>query len=1199
MEADLILSRSSYQAGTPVVGTVRIRRAKLNDSSATGHLGQQHRHIRHEIVSARLYLAGRAHLGSNARGKVSRWRSMQEVNQLKKIYGEHACLTMAKVDEQSQWSEWNSSLESNDDDTHRDIAGNIDTLPTKATFCKPIQPPQVTHVEQAERLAVHSCLNHSSSSTKTINDGSKTSNTDGDAETSNDYSHLPTPHENNVICFWMTNVLELMDIPERHLDRKCACTTEENCQCQASQLRPGRGKFYGDMHPYRPLQLPDLNVVRDVWKGIENISLQKKSEGSYEGQATPETTTPLSAWEQIIASANPSNEASANEDTTAKMPLEWKQCALSFRADLSSDVPPTMSAECVKYFYSAVLVVTTNYGELLVTQCPFAVLTSNSQQSSRQQSHQASSTRVHIGDLHAIAHSAALPTYISSTEDSDATPTQINVVANPPACDIVSRRTAEQRTSTHRIEDGQGCLCGLMTLIGIGGPLVPGTRLGIRIRFPIYDDDENSNGAGVIPCHRVCCALVGEEYAIFEGASTSAAADNPQKRKNRVKSRSYVFDSAYEMVDFGYTEGISMGLVLPLDCPVTVKTDLVEVTVMLKVEFTVSRAATSSHMSDEGVAGSDQGRYSTIRLDLPCEVVHGGCGWDGYPEEGEENERPESVIRTMQQFWLNNDDKREGNGFDDTDIQNDLKMLEYASFCKNGQDPEISTMKYEMYARTREKLYQVASDERSKLEAKSMAGHNASFSTTDSVSIVSKSSMATSIDRKEQEVSTLIENEKRRLEKVAQRQQKELMRMLAFESKSKEIMDKMQAKTEEQAKKEEQRKKEKRKRDLQAAEEARLRELRRKAREDAEVSLLRQKMQEQFEDERKRRMRNLREEKESKKRACAEEQARLKRRESHRLHTERCFEQQRKETEKKMKEAQEKERDREKKLELKRLVDAQAAQAKRKAQEKRKEANRERNTAQQEEKRSSLLYKQARQKEFMDEIHREKQAAGAERLQRSQALHRKRVNQIKTKEKMEEETKLDVLSKIQQEDAHLKELAERRRKEQILLKAEKDLQTQMKQENLSRIKKAQEYHLKEMIQKAEANDRRCQDLKKRKQDLLVVRRKKAHEANIKRDRLMSVIEKSRYASGSSGIKKILKSVSANTEFKQVSKQNMSPDAASDASSLGPPPEAPFLKSRFETEHSPRAPYKSPYVSDDLFTSMSHISINVTDSPLAE
>ena len=194
----------------------------------------------------------------------------------------------------------------------------------------------------------------------------------------------------------MTNILELVDVPERHLDRTCTkcCTTSQyassdaidvltddnaaNYQCH--HLRPGRGKFYGDMYPYRPLQIPDLNVVREAWKDVENNKVEHKQQCGLEveevgqGRKSEEESSSNSvsalpsAWERIVASANNhvSSDISAkgNESSSFKTPLEHNQLALSFRANLPPDVPPTMSAECVKYFYSAVLVVTTAEGEV-------------------------------------------------------------------------------------------------------------------------------------------------------------------------------------------------------------------------------------------------------------------------------------------------------------------------------------------------------------------------------------------------------------------------------------------------------------------------------------------------------------------------------------------------------------------------------------------------------------------------------------------------------------------------------------------------------------------------------------------------------------------------------------------------------------------------------------------------------------------
>ena len=334
VKAELILSRPSYQAGTPIVGSVRITNPE-NTTTKNNAKSTQYP-IRNDIVSARLYLAGRAHIGGNTRtGKGSRWRSLQEINQLKKIYGaEHACLSLAKIEEESKWSnEWRSDIPNED----------VGASSIKTTFNRDISPPKVAHIEQAERLEVETYLHPSNK----IN-----------ANEDNDYSQLPTPHENNTVCFWMTNVLELVDIPERHeMSNTSSAAANTMSKDEENGIPTGRGKFHGDMNPYRPLQLPDLNVVQDVCKK----EIDNREEYKEEANNKPST------WEQIVASANQSNYISANDDNLSEaIPLEQSQLAFSFRTNLPSDIPPTMSAECVKYFYSAVLVVTTSDGEVSV-----------------------------------------------------------------------------------------------------------------------------------------------------------------------------------------------------------------------------------------------------------------------------------------------------------------------------------------------------------------------------------------------------------------------------------------------------------------------------------------------------------------------------------------------------------------------------------------------------------------------------------------------------------------------------------------------------------------------------------------------------------------------------------------------------------------------------------------------------------------
>ena len=589
MKAELVLSRSNYRVGTPVVGTVRIHDNDKNSQSP----------IRDDLASARLYLAGRSYLGN--KHKVSKWRSGQEISNLQKFYGEdgHACLRMARMEEMALWRR--------------------DEMREKGRINWSNQPPDVSHIEQAERLAIYLYLypkyNQRSS------EGAK------------DYSHLPTLAQNSTICFFMTNVLELLDVPER--DGSCA------------------------MDPFQPLQLPHLRAFRDGSKqGIDNDldedyrddheeeSLDSSSysssledpEEEYEPHQHSDKsfrnapTSSLPTWKQIMSTTEAhNNSASRHEERKHE---ERNQISLSFRTELPFELPPTMAAECIKYFYSAVLAVTTTSGELLVATCPFVVLTEHSPYLEPQISlRDAATVRVHVGELRAVAHSRGLPTLISSTDTSKLP--QLNAIANPPARSILSRRVAEQQTSTHTIRDSNGALCGWMTLIGVGKPISAGSRLAVCVAFPnMYSGEHFSTN--IIGCHRVCCGLVGEEYAIGETSnSTTSKNDDRPSAKSKRKTRSYVFDSAYEMVEFGHTDRITMDLLLPSHCPITITTDLVEITVTLKVEFTVDSKSNSSGTNSNGLG--------VINLDLPCEVVHSGIGLNEDPEDNEEGEKSVST----------------------------------------------------------------------------------------------------------------------------------------------------------------------------------------------------------------------------------------------------------------------------------------------------------------------------------------------------------------------------------------------------------------------------------------------------------------------------------------------------------------------------------------------------------------------------
>ena len=199
---------------------------------------------------------------------------------------------------------------------------------------------------------------------------------------------------------------------------------------------------------------------------------------------------------------------------------------------------------------------------------------------------------------------------------------------------------------------------------GFGGPIVPGTRLAVRVEFPIHVRDENVDPAlGVVPCHRVCVGLVGSEHAVFEGSSAA--------ERKRTKTKSYVFDSSYQLVDYGYTEAVALDLLLPLNSPVSVKTDLVEVEASLKVEFTVGRNVIRPGGDGDDNAGERVKGYDTINLEVPVRIVHvDPPAQTGEDEDGQTE--VESAVSEMRRLWKN---EANTSDFDEAGIQRDLRML--------------------------------------------------------------------------------------------------------------------------------------------------------------------------------------------------------------------------------------------------------------------------------------------------------------------------------------------------------------------------------------------------------------------------------------------------------------------------------------------------------------------------------------------
>lgn len=404
--------------------------------------------------------------------------------------------------------------------------------------------------------------------------------------------------------------------------------------------------------------------------------------------------------------------------------------------------------------------------------------------------------------------------------------------------------------------------------------------------------------------------------------------------------------------------------------------------------------------------------------------------------------------------------------------------------------------------------------------------------------IRSSSNKSSSIVKNEREIAALVEKETRQLVKIAQTQEKELMRVLEFESKQKIINDAARARVEENARKEEQRRKEKRASDKQAADDARLRILRRKAQEDMEAQHARLAMQEEYKREEAIRQKKALEARERKLAAHQQEQERQQKREILKAETKRKHDEHQLENEKRIKELEDRERDRLAKIELKKLVSQQIAEQKRRDAAEILRRNKEKAFMVEETKRLALLQKHQQHENIFEGITKHKQDETIIRKRRDSIIGLTRIRHSQQAKETEEKEALKVLSKIEQQEARVRMLAEARIKEQMEIKALRERERRTKAETLIKLKEQQDDLRKETVRRTEEHNKRCEELKKSKEDMLRLRRKASADAKLKKDRLKAVLDSTRGgADGIAKIKQLLQSGLAPKQHKVVRRKH--------------------------------------------------------------
>jgi hypothetical protein len=334
-------------------------------------------------------------------------------------------------------------------------------------------------------------------------------------------------------------------------------------------------KIYGQAHPFLQLLYQDFDsdlllppaaeetVCFWATNGLELLELKERQSGV----------------------AFSSDDGTNGNTDSSSNPYTSPLLAFTFRVDIPMDLPHSISATTCRYHYSADVLIRTGSKERVI-KTPFCVWTNPQEPPriprSQQQRNSSgniviSGARVKFGTCQGMAHSNGWPCHLSPTE-----------IHRPKGQMTVAFPRAREDVQTLRVSNSKGQPVCVMTVVG-ASKLTPGSRIHLQWDFP----ERISASKSWIPCHQVAACLAGEELAIYEDGK-------------RTRTQSYVFDTCHEWVDPGVTHRVSKTLLLSMDAPCNLYTDIMELSIRCQIDITVK----------------ENGEYDNLRLELPCHVVH-------------------------------------------------------------------------------------------------------------------------------------------------------------------------------------------------------------------------------------------------------------------------------------------------------------------------------------------------------------------------------------------------------------------------------------------------------------------------------------------------------------------------------------------------------------------------------------------------
>ena len=418
-----------------------------------------------------------------------------------------------------------------------------------------------------------------------------------------------------------------------------------------------------------------------------------------------------------------------------------------------------------------------------------------------------------------------------------------------------------------------------------------------------------------------------------------------------------------------------------------------------------------------------------------------------------------------------------------------LRIRDLDSFRESSIDPAIQRMRHEAYSQRRHEYMKTVRTARKKLYA--AEGKPAATSTV----------VAGGSDN-----SAMIDIEQRRLQKIQQRQQKEIENMLQFELKMNEVAEEASRKADGDSKREAKMEADKMMRNKQMAEERRVRDLKKKAQEDTEEEQRQRvayamflKDKEQAEAQaRKKRLMEIE--------ARAREEERKRKAEEYRLETEAILKAQQDAIVKRLEEMDKAEAARSELILEQRKEERKQVEMQRKIVDKRIKQNLKQAREIEYKRKEDFDLKQMQVGEQRERL--EFQAEQERMLARKQQelLARKRQMVLEETRYEEEMRKEELLARQEAMEENLQRIQAGQNRKLMLRKEMKSLNHSMKRDNVERMKRVDEYKRLETIRKLKDMEERTQRIGTQKASILQQRKEAGIHAKIQRDNIVFAME---------------------------------------------------------------------------------------------